>query len=321
MKPNAIELFLILGLAVGGSTNGTCQDPPSFGGGPVGLPSEGRFPAAAWADINGDGWVDLFVVGSIASGRESRWSAFFINQRDGTFVWWPWLPEDPAGWSGCSWGDYDNDGDVDLFLARNNGGPGRLFRNLGDGTLRMVTMLVDFGEGWIEERPWGIWGAAVGAAWGDFDGDGYLDLFLANPGGPGTLWRNSRDGFLVPVSDSEVGQITGSQGCAWGDYDNDGDPDLFVAVADHRNNALFRNDRGTLVRITSGEVVNNGGYSMSGTWGDYNGDGNLDLYVANRFGPNFLYRNNGDGSFTRVTSGPQVEDEADSSGCLGGLRQ
>ncbi len=295
---------------------GTCQVPPSFvASGGVYLPNEGNYPSAAWADINGDGWVDLFVTGSTDSPNQTRWCAFFTNQRNGSFLWQPWFPDVTAGWSGCTWGDYDNDGHVDLFLARSTGGPGRLFRNLGGGNFRMVTTWFDHGEGWIEERPWGIWGAAGAAAWGDFDGDGYLDLFLTNPWGPCSLWRNSRDGLLVPVSNSEVEQIIGGRGCAWGDYDNDGDADLFVAVGDNRNNALFRNEQGSLVRITTGDVVNDGGYSMSGAWGDYDQDGNLDLYVANRYGPNFLYHNNGDGSFTRVTRGPLVEDVADSNGC------
>lgn len=247
-------------------------------------------------------------------------SAFFINQRNGTFAVRNWFPDEFAGWHGCSWGDYDNDGDLDLFLARRiqRGGPSRLFQNLGGGNFRLVTSTnyieIAPGEWWIEERPWGIEGDPAGVAWGDFDGDGYLDLFLTNLSGPSQLWRNSKDGLLVPVN-SAVSQIVGSDGCAWGDYDNDGDQDLFVAVNFNRNNALFRNDQGTLVRITTGDVVNNGGSSVGCAWGDYDNDGNLDLYVANHGGPNFLYRNNGDGSFTRVLNGPHVEDVADSNGC------
>ena len=320
MKPNAIKCSLSLWLALGGASyTVTGQDPsflPAYGSW-VSRPMEGDFPSAAWADINGDGWVDLFVVGSRNSVIESRWSARFINQRNGTFAVWNWFPDEIAGWHGCSWGDYDNDGDLDLFLARRSGFS-RLFQNLGGGNFRLVTTTIYWesgpGEGWFEERPWGIEGDTAGVAWGDFDGDGYLDLFLTNLSGPSQLWRNSKDGLLVPVN-SAVSQIVGSDGCAWGDYDNDGDQDLFVAVNFNRNNALFRNDQGTLVQITTGDVVNNGGYSVGCAWGDYDNDGHLDLYVANRLGPNFLYRNNGDGSFTRVLNGPQVEDVADSNGC------
>ena len=96
-----------------------------------------------------------------------------------------------------------------------------------------------------------------------------------------------------------------SEGSAWGDYDSDGDLDLFVANA-NQNNFLYRNNGdGSFTKIITGDVVNDGGSSENGSWGDHDNDGDLDLFVTNSAIDlaNFLYANNGDGTFTRITDG------------------
>jgi hypothetical protein len=141
-----------------------------------------------------------------------------------------------------------------------------------------------------------------GLAWGDYDNDGFLDLFVTNPNSGGNrLYRNLGDSTFERITSGNiVTDRAESLGCAWGDYDNDGFLDLFVinGLFGPQNNFLYRNNGdGTFTKITSGSLANDGGASSGIGWGDYDNDGFLDLFVANGLlGPaqvNFLYRNNG----------------------------
>ncbi|MFC1570128.1 FG-GAP repeat domain-containing protein, partial [bacterium] len=208
---------------------------------------------------------------------------------------------------GCAWGDYDHDGDPDLFVANMNGENNDLYNNQGDGTFDKITVgdIVTLGS------------SSSGACWGDYDNDGDEDLFVANTNGENNfLYRNEGDGTFFRVLGGIVPDDGGnSWGCAWGDYDNDGWLDLFVANR-NENNTLYHNTGNIyFTKVTEGPVVTDGGVSTSGHWCDYDLDGDLDLFVANTgWNANFLYDNNGDGTFTKVTSGPVVEDAAESSG-------
>jgi hypothetical protein len=107
------------------------------------------------------------------------------------------------------------------------------------------------------------------------------------------LYTNNGDGTFTKVTSGAVVTDGGtSRGCAWGDYDNDGDLDLFVAnginTPPDENNFLYTNNGdGTFTKVTSGDVVTDGGFSLGCAWGDYDSDGDLDLFVANS-GNNFL---------------------------------
>ena len=119
-----------------------------------------------------------------------------------------------------------------------------------------------------------------GQAWGDFDGDGWLDLVTIGGSAPSLLWRNQQDGtFALHPSTADLDPYLDTSGATFADYDNDGDPDLYLMRAD--TNVLLRNDGGTWVDVSAAAGVDDPAMSTSATWGDYDGDGWLDLYVAN----------------------------------------
>src|SRR5437762_12284989 len=165
-------------------------------------------------------------------------------------------------------------------------------------------------------------GDSTGCAWGDYDHDGYLDLFVSNFGTPfNYLYHNNGDGSFTRVTTGEIAtDDTNSEGASWADFDNDGDLDLFVSVGLSGNDLLYRNNGdGSFTKITSGPIVQSGGNSRGCAWGDYDNDGYVDLFVSNERGQkNFLFHNNGDGTFTKVDSGKIVTDSGYSTGCAWG---
>jgi len=260
------------------------------------------------ADVDGDGWEDIYVTGL---GRNS----LYRNNHDGTFT-------DIAervgvtggGWSaGCGFADYDRDGNLDLFVSRYvhfdfaqlpefgkdktcqyrgvevqcgpRGLPGEsdfLFRNDGNGRFTEV------GEKAGVRDPREYFG--LGLAWFDFNRDDWPDLYVANDSGPNFLYENQKDGtfkevaFPMGVAVSEDGGEQGSMGVALGDYDNIGRLSIYVTNFAEEYSALYHNDGDhfTDASFRSKTAPSSLPYVKWGTsFFDYDNDGFLDLIVAN----------------------------------------
>ena len=281
--------------------------------------------AALWGDYDNNGYLDLFIT--VFDWPTPQANLVYRNEGNGTFTKvtaGPIVTDKYAGSFNSVLGDYDNDGHIDLFVARvGNALKDALYRNDGAGGFnRILTGPV------VNDSA-----ASFGGAWGDYNNDGKLDLFVTGGGtldgttnGNNLLYRNDGNGTFTKITTGAIVNDGGpSEGCAWGDYDNDGFLDLFVANGGEsevpaQRNFLYRNTRtGAFARVTSGAIATDTGYFMGCTWGDYDNDGFLDLFVSQfRGGNNALYHNNGHGGFDKVTAGRIVNDGGASAACVWG---
>ncbi len=258
----------------------------------------------AFADVDGNGWTDVYVTNF---GR----NVLLLNEggtfRDATDV--AGVGDD--GWgAGCSFADYDADGDMDLYvvnylsftLATHRfckekghhvychpdayaGVPDVLFRNDGEGRFSDVTREAGVYVGDPDEAK------GLGCAWFDFDQDGWLDLYVSNDSTRNFLFKNLRDGSFeevgIPtgVAYNEWGQTEAGMGIAVGDLDEDGFDDLLVTHLDMETNTLYRNTgSGAFEDRTKATGVGAASVRWVGFgvgFFDYDNDGDLDVYVAN----------------------------------------
>ncbi len=262
--------------------------------------------SSSWGDYNNDGYDDLFIT----TYDDDEPNILYTNDGDGSFtkVTSGDIVTDVACSVAATWGDYDNDGYLDLFVANNVGVDNFLYHNNGNSTFTRIT------TGAIVED--GIY--CHSAAWADYDNDGYLDLFVAEyfPTKTNHLFHNDGNGTFTKVEGSPVVTDVGhSIGAAWGDYNNDGLVDLFVPNTDNEPNWLYKNIGNGQFEKVNENVISTASNSVGCSWGDYNNDGYLDLFIANSGNTgNFLYVNNTDGTFTAITEGSIVTDEANSHG-------
>jgi hypothetical protein len=289
-------------------------------------------PGLCVADYDSDGFQDIYFVNgrNVDGEAAAKLNALYRNNGDGTFTEVTEKARVPgnAFGLGCTWGDYDNDGHPDLYVTQY--GKNILYHNNGDGTFSDVTRKArvdgtDFGTVFHS-----------GATFFDYDRDGYLDLYAGGyvefgpkskqactigygiqascppseyKGSPAVLYHNNRDGTFTNVTKAaRIFQPNGKNLSVQAiDYDNDGWPDLFVAN-DGLEVYLYHNEHnGTFkeTALTTGVARSANGNTMAAmclSFGDYDNDGLLDLYISDWQGSgDHIWHNDGDGFLEEVT--------------------
>jgi hypothetical protein len=269
-----------------------------------GIRTRGYGMGVAVGDIDNDGFVDLYLTGV---GRNQM----FRNNGDGTFtdVTRASGTDDPASWGvSAAFVDYDRDGWLDLFVGNYlsysiqthiaclgptgapdycrpevyRAEPNRLYRNAGKGRFTDVTIAAGVG------RPYG---PALGASTADFNGDGWIDLFVANDQQENQLWINQKNGTFVDaaliagVALGASGERKANMGVDAGDFDADGDEDLFVTELISQGSTLFVNDgTGAFEDQSVRRGIHQASLPYTGfgtAWFDFDNDSWLDLLAVN----------------------------------------
>ncbi len=278
-------------------------------------------------DCDNDGDLDAYFVNCglhVGSSQDAHPNRLYVQDDAGRFA--DATAESGLGDTGYGMGvavgDYDNDGDADVYVM--NYGPDALYRNNGDGTFSNVTASAG-----IDNKRW-----ACSAAFVDFDLDGFLDLFVANyvdypkpvactddagrpeycgpeafPGTADVLYRNNGDGTFADVSAaSGIDAVAGKGlGVVCDDFDGDGRPEIYVANDGEANFLWLNNGDGTftesaMIRGAALNAMANPEASMGVTAGDVDGDGDLDLFMTHLVNEsNTMYVNDGNGRFDDVT--------------------
>lgn len=268
-------------------------------------------------DYNNDGLIDIFVPRGAWIGGPVR-PSLLRNNGNGSFTdvtREAGLDEAANSISAC-WADYDNDGLLDLFICCERQ-PNRLYRNRGNGTFEEVAARAGVAGNGTNTK---------GAAWIDFDNDGFPDLFVNNLGGTAILYRNNRDGTFTDVT-AKMGIDGPKQGfsCwAW-DYNNDGWLDIFATSYDrslgdvirglrgepHNRNTckLYRNLNGKGFQDVTKEVgLDMVFMTMGSNFGDFDNDGYLDMYLGtgdpnlDSLVPNRMFKNVAGQRFAEITA-------------------
>lgn len=260
----------------------------------------------AWFDYNNDGLYDLYAANGLGAHplEVISFNRLYVNNGDGTFtnITADVGAEDPWVAMRNVAADFDNDGDQDIYS-----------HNFIQSTLYRLDdfVYVDANE---QTNAGVALAKGTGASWGDYDNDGHVDIALTAFPGINVLLHNNGDGTFTNLQqEAQLPLAASAMGNAFGDYDNDGDLDLAAAAVTRNDlSVLFRNNGdGTFTDVTvaANIVLEPGSSNAPVTWGDYDNDGYLDLFISEVLlgsekvvpARMYLFHNNQDGTFTDVT--------------------
>lgn len=259
--------------------------------------SDGDSRSVNWVDVNDDGFIDCMITNGPTGGQDNF---LYINNGTGGFtaLTGDTIVKDNKPSDGATWADSDNDGDLDCYVANWYNTKNLFYNNTGAGAFTQTQNAIETSGGYCET-----------ASWGDYDNDGLLDLYVTRSGGTiatnkNLLFHNEGgNAFTKVLTGTPVTDAFISRSVNWTDIDSDGDLDLFVTNENDQNENLYRNDgAGVFTKLTNGPLLNDGGKTMSSSWGDYDNDGDLDVFFANDQGNDGLFRNEGHFNFTKITT-------------------
>ncbi len=224
-------------------------------------------------DLNNDGWEDIFISNGLKGGQQDL---LYLNDGTGNFTSITNMAivqvSNPS--DGASFADYNNDGHIDGMVSSWYGSEDFLCLNDGKGELKYNSQAGIVLGSFTET-----------ASFGDYNGDGWLDIYVTNSGGTleNYLYRNRQNGkFQRVTSHTLVTETVTSRGAIWLDYDDDGITDLFVTNEGNNANNLFRGKGGgQFEKITTGDLVTQTRSSMTASWGDIDNDGDFDVFIGN----------------------------------------
>ena len=249
---------------------------------------------SAWVDYNNDGWEDLFVTDK----NPLNSNQLYKNNGNGSFtkITTGPLVNTAEKTIASAWGDFNNDGNIDVFIVNATGSKSRLFKNINGSFSEISTSGIDVDPQYFH-----------GAAWVDIDNDGFLDLIVTNYFETRFhhVYKNNRNSTFTRVFDSPIAlESSRSTMPALADYDNDGLVDVFIPNGDNKPNSLFRNlGNGNFEKVKTGAIVTDATNSVGAAWGDYNTDAFIDLIVVNASNQNnLLYKNNDNDTSNKVTN-------------------
>ena len=287
----------------------------------------------SFADLNGDGWQDLFIgiVGGLLPENRNGEIRLLVNNEGESFT--EVTPESGLSMQGntvsSSWGDYDRDGDLDLLTTHwtaNFGAEYRyLWKNNGGMTFDSVTNQA--GITWP-----GLVDSSFASTFSDINSDGWLDMLVVADFGTSRVFVNNKDGTFANYTNATISDLHG-MGSAVGDYDNDGDMDWFVTSIDFGDfpghtdgNRLYENrGDGYFADSTDFAGVRNGSWGWGACFADFNNDGHLDIFHVNGMrGEGEKYENdlsrlfisNGDKTFTENSAELGITDDGQGRGLV-----